>query len=104
MSKVKNLTAADFDAQIAKGVVLVDFWAPWCGPCKMLGPVLEQLAEEIGDTATVAKVDIEENKDLAVKYKVSNIPALFVFKDGKIVNQMVGMKDKTTLAKAIKDA
>jgi thioredoxin 1 len=104
MSAVKHLTNSDFDAETSKGVVLVDFWAPWCGPCKMLGPILEQVAAEVGDTAIVAKVDIEENQDLAVRFKISNIPAIFILKDGAIVNQMVGMKDKTTLVNAIKNA
>jgi thioredoxin 1 len=70
----------------------------------MLGPILEQVAAEVGDTAIVAKVDIEENQDLAVRFKISNIPAIFILKDGAIVNQMVGMKDKTTLVNAIKNA
>jgi thioredoxin 1 len=104
MSTVKHLTAANFDAETSKGIVLVDFWAEWCGPCKMLSPILDQVATEVAGTATVCKVNIEESQDLAVKYKIANIPAIFIFKDGEIVNHMVGMKDKTTLVNALKNA
>ncbi len=104
MSAVKHLTTADFDAETSKGIVLVDFWAEWCGPCKMLSPILDQVAAEVDGIGTVAKVEIDGNNELAVRFKISNIPALFVFKDGQIVNHMVGMKDKTTLVNAIKNA
>jgi len=104
MSAVKHLTPENFEAETSKGIVLVDFWAEWCGPCKMLAPILDQVAAEVDGVATVGKVNIEECRDLAVKYKIAIVPALFVFKDGEIVNHMVGMKDKTTLVNALKNA
>lgn len=70
--------------------VLVDFWAEWCGPCKMIGPVIDQLAEEMGDTAKVGKVNVDEARDLAVKYNVRSIPFLLFFKGGEVKDQIVG--------------
>ncbi|MEM4248227.1 MAG: thioredoxin, partial [Candidatus Nanoarchaeia archaeon] len=93
-----------FDAETSKGVVLVDFWAEWCGPCRMLSPVLDQLANEIGNKATIAKVDVDKAPSLAVKFSVRSIPALFILKEGKIVQQFVGVQDKKTLLSAIESA
>ena len=103
MAQVKHLDAGNFEAAIKAGVALVDFWAEWCGPCKMIGPILEEVANDLGDEATVAKVNIEDAQELAVKYNVRSIPAIFVFKDGEVVNQFVGVQDKQTLIKAVKD-
>ncbi|MFA7184287.1 MAG: thioredoxin [Victivallales bacterium] len=102
MSEVKHLTSDNFEEIASKGLVLVDFWATWCGPCRMLGPILDQVAAEMGDDAVVAKVNIEEEQDLAAKFGVRSIPALFVMKDGQIVENFVGLRDKTTLVNALK--
>lgn len=80
----------------AKGTVLVDFWAGWCGPCRMLGPVLEQLAADRPDV-TVVKVNVDENMSLAAAYGVESIPLLLVFKDGQLVNKSVGFASQSEL-------
>lgn len=102
--KVIELTADNFYDQTSKGVVLVDFWAPWCGPCKMLGPVLENLANELEDKAIIAKVNVDDSPEIAQKFGVRSIPAIFIFKDGKAVEQFVGVQDKKKLIDAIENA
>jgi len=102
MSEVKHLTSANFEESTSKGLVLIDFWAPWCGPCRMLGPVLDQVADEMGDEAVVGKINIDEEQDLAVKFGVRSIPAIFILKDGEVVESFVGVKDKSTLVNSLK--
>lgn len=82
-----------------KGIVLVDFFANWCGPCKMLSPVLGQIAEEYKDEVKVCKINIDEEIELAQKYQIASIPALLVFKDGQVVNQSVGFVPKKAIEK-----
>jgi len=94
---VKVLSNKNFKAITAKGLVLVDFWAAWCGPCKMMGPVINDVAEEAGDQATIAKLNVDHNQDLAQRYKVRSIPTLILFKDGKEINRYVGVKQKKFL-------
>ncbi|MGP1455518.1 MAG: thioredoxin [Treponema sp.] len=90
-----HLTKADFDTSISsKETALVDFWAPWCGPCKMLGPIFEEAEKEIGDKALLAKVNVDNEADLAAQYRVSSIPTIIVFKNGKEVSRSVGFIDK----------
>lgn len=84
--------------------VLVDFWADWCGPCRMLAPVLEQLDAQYGDKAIIAKVNVDECKQLAMDYQVMSIPAIFLFKDGKVVDQSVGVQPMSSLASMIESA
>ena len=100
-----SLNTANFDAAVAEGVTLVDFWAPWCGPCQMLTPILEnQVAPAVAGRAKVGKVNVDESRDLAVKFGIKSIPALLVFKNGKIVQQMVGLQSGDALVKAIEAA
>jgi len=101
---IKELTGADFDTETAQGVTLVDFWAPWCGPCRMQLPVLEQVVTALGNRARIAKVNVDESRELAVKFGVRSIPALMIFKDGKIVQQFVGLQQVAALVQAVEAA
>lgn len=104
MSDVNELTAANFDATVSKGVTLVDFWAEWCGPCKMIGPVVEELAAEYEGKATVGKIDVDSQAELAQRYNVSSIPTLIVLKDGEEAKRFVGVTSKDDLAEALDSA
>ena len=94
-----TLTKTNFEAEVLKSdkPVLVDFWAPWCGPCRMLAPVLAEVAAEKGDKIKVGKVNVDENPELAAQYGISGIPAMLLFKDGKVVATSVGFKPKAEL-------
>ena len=98
---VKTLTDADFGESVKSGVVLVDFWATWCAPCRRLGPIVDQLAEEYRGRITVAKVDIDENPMTPSKFMVRGIPTLLLFKDGDLKETVVGLAAKDDLAKLI---
>ncbi|MFD1426367.1 thioredoxin 1 [Kroppenstedtia sanguinis] len=94
---MKQVTDQTFRDDIASGTVLVDFWAPWCGPCKMIAPVLEEIDQEVGDKLTIAKLNVDENPDTAGEFGVMSIPTLMVFKDGQMVDKMTGFQPKAQL-------
>ncbi|HCY8923743.1 TPA: thioredoxin [Staphylococcus aureus] len=95
---IVKVTDADFDSKVESGVQLVDFWATWCGPCKMIAPVLEELAADYEGKADILKLDVDENPSTAAKYEVMSIPTLIVFKDGQPVDKVVGFQPKENLA------
>ncbi len=101
MGKYVELNNSNFESTINEGVTLVDFWAPWCGPCKMIAPVIEELAEDFDGKATIAKVNTDEEQDIAIKFGIRSIPTLLFFKDGKVVDQMIGAAGKAVIADKI---
>lgn len=94
---IVNVSDQNFADETSQGVVLADFWAPWCGPCKMIAPVLEEIDSEMGEQIKIAKLDVDENQETAGKYGVMSIPTLLVFKDGEVVEQVVGFQPKEEL-------
>ena len=105
MAELK-ITAANFENEVLRSdkSVLLDFYADWCGPCKMLAPVLHEIAEENADALKVGKVNVDEQMDLAIRFQVSNIPMLVVFKDGKPVAKSVGYRTKSEIAAMMEGA
>ena len=104
MGNARELTTNNFDEVVNTGVTLVDFWAEWCGPCRMMTPAIEEFAAEYDGKDTIAKVNVDNEGELAVKFNVSSIPTLLVLKDGKIAQQFIGVTSKSDLAQAIDNA
>jgi len=96
-----KLSSENFEKEVIQSEkpVLVDFYADWCGPCKMMAPTIEKVAEELGEKAKVGKINVDENQDLAMEYNIMSIPTVIIFKDGKEFKRMVGVRDKEELMK-----
>ena len=99
--KVKELNEANFDAAISSGTVLVDFWAPWCGPCRAQGPIIDKVAEKVGDKAVLAKVNVDESPLIAAKFGVRSIPTLILFKNGQKVRDFIGVQQEAALVEIL---
>ena len=102
MGKTLEITDSNFNNVISKNkTVLVDFWAEWCGPCRMIGPIIEELANEYEGKAIIGKLDVDSNQESSVKYGVRSIPTILTFKDGEIIDRQVGAVPKKTLTNVI---
>ena len=99
-----DLTSEAFEKTVtADGIVLVDFWAEWCGPCKQIAPILEEISAEHGENITITKLNVDDNPDLAMKYNVMSIPTLLVFKGGEVEKRLVGAKSKGALLQELEE-
>ncbi len=106
MANVQTFEKATFEADVLKSEVpvLVDFWAPWCGPCKMIGPIIEEMASELGDDVKIGKVNVDNNQELAGQFGVRGIPTIMVFKGGEVIESFVGLRPKEDLVNALNNA
>ena len=104
MTAIKNCNENDFENEVLKSnlPVIVDFWAEWCGPCKMLTPILEELSNEMKNEINVVKVNLDENQDLAMKYSIRSIPTLLLFKEGNLIDTKVGLFPKSEIVTWLK--
>ncbi len=99
--KLKTLTDSNFDQEIKAGVTLVDFWAEWCGPCRRIGPIVEELAGEFDGRATIAKLNVDENPGVPGRFMIRGIPTLLVFKDGQLADTLVGLAPKEDIKRMV---
>jgi thioredoxin 1 len=106
MSSAKELSSADFDAEVLQSEVpvLVDFWAPWCGPCRMMGPIVDTMAGKYGDKLKVTKVNVDEAADIAGRFGIRSIPTLMIFKGGQQIDTVVGAVPETELSQRLDKA
>ena len=98
---VKNITDSEFEEATGNGLSLVDFWAPWCYPCRIQGPILEKVVEKMGDKVRLYKLNVDENTENAGKYGITGIPSLLIFKDGRMVKQFMGVQGENELVSAL---
>ena len=101
---VLKITNENFENEVlnSEKTVIVDFYADWCGPCKMMSPIIDKIAEELGETVKVGKVNSDENMELAEKYEIMSIPTIMIFKNGNLNQKFIGITDKTTILEAVK--
>ena len=104
MATIRNISAEEYDAAVANGTVLADFWATWCSSCKMLGTILEQAAKEMPENVTVVKIDVDEARELAQKLGVATLPTLILYRDGAAVKTVVGMQTRAKLVDLVANA
>jgi thioredoxin 1 len=100
-NRIKILNNKNFKPVIRSGLILVDFWAPWCAPCKMMAPTLNEIADENPDTITIAKVNVDQNQPIAQKYNIRNIPTMILFQSGKEIKRITGVKPKKVVLKEL---
>ena len=103
-SKAKHLDSKTFDNFVKDGAAVVDFWAEWCGPCRIMGPIFEAASEEMKDKAKFGKVNVDENQELAERFQVMSIPTLIFFRDGRQVDRFSGVAEKSLIIKKIKES